>query len=140
MSKRLQVYEHANLRVTFDPNRCIHAAECIRALPDVFDSRARPWIAPEKADAESVIAAVHRCPTGALHIERDGAVVEVGPEISVRAVRHGPLYVRGEARVTGSDGNELLSDRRFALCRCGHSSRKPFCDGSHRENGFRDPA
>ena len=140
MSKLLQVYEHESLRVTFDAQRCIHAAECIRALPQVFDASARPWITPERAEPSEVIAAVQRCPTGALHVAINDEPVKLDAnDVTVRAVRNGPLYVRGTARVVNAEGVEVLADERFALCRCGASNRKPFCDGSHRAIGFRDP-
>lgn len=140
MSKLLQVYEHEGLRVTFDARRCIHAAECIRHLPQVFDAAARPWITPERAQPDDVIAAVQRCPTGALHVAlHDVPVTLDASDVSVRATRNGPLYVRGATRIADEHGGEILTDERFALCRCGASQRKPFCDGSHRTNGFRDP-
>jgi CDGSH-type Zn-finger protein len=45
----------------------------------------------------------------------------------------GPLLLRGSFRITDVDGNEIPSERRtVALCRCGRSALKPFCDGSHR--------
>lgn len=139
MSKLLQVYEHESLRVTFDARRCVHAAECIRALPQVFDSRARPWIMPERAPADEIIAAVQRCPTGALHVAMNDVPVPLpAGDVSVRATRNGPLLVRGTTRIIDADGEEIV-DERFALCRCGASRRKPFCDGTHREIGFRDP-
>jgi uncharacterized Fe-S cluster protein YjdI len=52
--------------VTFDPDVCIHAAECIRGLPAVFDVRLKRWIRPENAPAEQVEEQVRRCPSGAL--------------------------------------------------------------------------
>lgn len=140
MSKLLQVYEHEGLRVTFDARRCIHAAECIRHLPQVFDAAARPWIMPERAGPDDVIAAVQKCPTGALHVSQDDQPIQLASsDVSMRVMRNGPLYVRGTVRITDSAGNEILNDERFALCRCGQSGRKPFCDGSHRTSGFHDP-
>lgn len=51
----------------------------------------------------------------------------------------GPLKVTGPVRVVDTDGGEFaLPEGAFALCRCGHSQSKPFCDGSHREAGFTD--
>jgi uncharacterized Fe-S cluster protein YjdI len=64
--KRLQTYEGADCVVTFDPNVCIHAADCIRGLPAVFDVRLKRWIRPENAPAEQVAEQVHQCPSGAL--------------------------------------------------------------------------
>jgi CDGSH-type Zn-finger protein len=52
--------------------------------------------------------------------------------------RDGPLLVRGPFRITDQDGNEIGAyQRTVALCRCGHSRRKPFCDGMHKAIGFR---
>jgi len=140
MAKLLQVYEHDGLTVTFDARRCYHAAECVRHLPSVFDSSARPWVRPERASADEIIAVVHRCPSGALRVSRDGERVEIAGEMVTTTVsRHGPLLVRGEVRIVRDDGEVLLEDSRCSLCRCGASQRKPFCDGSHRTVGFRDP-
>ena len=55
----------------------------------------------------------------------------------VRASTDGPLLVSGGVRVTDAAGNVLYEGERAALCRCGGSSNKPFCDGTHKKNGFR---
>lgn len=53
----------------------------------------------------------------------------------------GPLIVRGPFQIVGPDGEPVDSGRRtVALCRCGRSARKPFCDGSHQATGFTAPA
>jgi CDGSH-type Zn-finger protein len=52
----------------------------------------------------------------------------------------GPYLVRGAFRLLDHDGNELDAQRRtVALCRCGRSRLRPFCDGTHRLIGFRAP-
>lgn len=66
MSRRLQVYETDQVRVTFDPEVCRHSGVCLRALPAVFDISRRRWIDPGRATAEEVMAAVAKCPSGAL--------------------------------------------------------------------------
>ena len=76
--RRLQVYETAAVTVTFDPNRCIHSGVCLRTLPAVFDVRRRRWVRPELAAAGDVIAAVRKCPSGALQIREPGAAGEPG--------------------------------------------------------------
>ena len=58
-------------------------------------------------------------------------------EITTR--HNGPYKVTGPVRLTDADGNEFdLSDQRrpIALCRCGGSTTKPFCDGTHSKIGF----
>ena len=62
-------YVGADVTVSFDAEVCEHAAECVRGLPAVFDAKARPWIQPDNAPADEVIAQVARCPSGALQIE-----------------------------------------------------------------------
>jgi CDGSH-type Zn-finger protein len=57
--------------------------------------------------------------------------------VRITPYRDGPLIVRGDFRVLDADGSEL-DDRRHpvALCRCGKSRCKPFCDGTHKQAGF----
>ena len=64
--RRLQVYETDQVRVTFDPNVCMHSGVCLRTLPAVFDVQRKRWVQPEHASADAVMAAVARCPSGAL--------------------------------------------------------------------------
>jgi CDGSH-type Zn-finger protein/uncharacterized Fe-S cluster protein YjdI len=134
-------YTGAAVHVTFDGPRCIHAAECVRGLPAVFDRDRRPWILPDGAAVEEVVTVIERCPTGALHYERvDGGPAEEPDEVNAIRVRpNGPYYVRGKLRVVTADGMLVAEDVRLALCRCGHSQHKPFCDNAHIAAGFSDP-
>ena len=59
-------YRTERVEVTWAPRLCIHAGECFRTSPEVFDPRARPWVRPEAASPEEVEETVHRCPSGAL--------------------------------------------------------------------------
>lgn len=61
-------YSGTAIDVTFDAQVCRHAAECVRGLPAVFDTKARPWINPDGASAAAVEAQVARCPSGALQV------------------------------------------------------------------------
>jgi uncharacterized Fe-S cluster protein YjdI len=134
-------YTGEGVEVTWEPRLCIHAAECLRGAPEVFDARERPWIRLEGADAGHVADVVARCPTGALHALRtDGAPQEEETldEVEIRVDRDGPLVVHGNVMVLDSMGQPYRRDVRLALCRCGASRRKPFCDGTHRLVGFRD--
>ena len=49
---------------------------------------------------------------------------------------NGPYLVKGELAVRNSAGEAIATEAVFALCRCGGSSNKPFCDGTHKKNGF----
>ena len=62
-------------------------------------------------------------------------------EATITPYRDGPLLVRGPFSLLDQDGNEIEVDRRtVALCRCGKSRLRPFCDGSHKVVRFRAPS
>jgi uncharacterized Fe-S cluster protein YjdI len=126
------------IEVHWEPRLCIHVRNCVRDLPNVFLPEARPWVAVDAADADAVAAAVEHCPTGALHYRRlDGGADEQAPEeTTVEPRPNGPLFLRGRLRIVAADGQVIRQDTRVALCRCGASGNKPFCDGSHRRIGF----
>ena len=111
----------------------------MRGLPQVFKPEARPWVAVDEGDADAIAATVETCPTGALHYRRlDGGPQEQAQEdTTVEPRPNGPLFVRGHVRIVDEDGQLIREDTRAALCRCGGSENKPFCDGSHRRIGFR---
>ena len=72
--------------------------------------------------------------------EVDDAVPD-GAGATITPYRDGPLIVRGEFRLLDQDGGEIDPGRRtIALCRCGKSGLKPFCDGSHKRSGFSAPS
>ena len=132
-------YSGEGIRVQWYASRCIHSADCIRALPRVFRPKRRPWIELEGADADAVADAVLRCPTGALHFVRtDGGPEEVPPDgVSIRAIKNGPYLVRGEIEIRDESGVLIRHDTRLALCRCGESRHMPFCDNTHSASGDR---
>ena len=67
----------------------------------------------------------------------DEAPDEAGDRATITPYRDGPLIVRGNFRLVDQDGNEIDPGRRtIALCRCGKSGIKPFCDGAHKRAGF----
>lgn len=60
-------------------------------------------------------------------------------EVEVNVTKNGPLTVKGPVTLKGPDGQEwddLPDDKPIALCRCGQSSLKPFCDGTHNKQDF----
>ena len=139
MASKLHRYEGESVRVTYDARRCIHVGECVRGLPAVFDPKETPWVDVSGADAEAVVDVVARCPTGALQTTRlDGGEGETPPdENTVVVAADGPLYAHGRLTVRNPDGDVVVEDTRVALCRCGASEHKPFCDGAHSAAGFK---
>jgi CDGSH-type Zn-finger protein len=58
-------------------------------------------------------------------------------DITIKVRESGPYLVRGRVTLTDADGNPYaVEGENVALCRCGGSQTKPFCDGSHKTNGF----
>ena len=136
--KPAREYANEEVVVEWHPRLCFHARECIKALPAVFDPERRPWIDVDAASADEIEAAVRSCPSGALRARRRGPVVrtQVSDETTVTPMKNGPLLLRGNIRIVDAEGNEVAVLERAALCRCGGSSNKPFCDGTHKTNGF----
>ena len=134
----LRHYSNEVIDISYDAERCIHASECVRGLPAVFDTGRRPWILPGGASAAAIAAVIERCPSGALHYtRRDGGAPEIPPEqMTITPVPGGPLYIHGLIQLQSADGSLIVGDTRLALCRCGRSENKPFCDNSHIGTGF----
>jgi uncharacterized Fe-S cluster protein YjdI/CDGSH-type Zn-finger protein len=132
-------YEDDRIVVSWEPAYCIHVANCLSGLPDVFDARRRPWIELDHASADEIADVVMTCPTGALHFRRlDGGEQEPEPDVTtVELQPDGPMYLRGKVRIEDHTGRVIREDTRVALCRCGGSANKPFCDDTHRLIGFR---
>lgn len=137
-----KAYTAKDITVYYDAKLCIHVAECVRGLPQVFDTSKKPWIQPEHAAADAVADVIHRCPSGALRYERlDSGTNEAIPtETTGIFSENGPLYLHGAIKLTDVEGNTLFEGSRVALCRCGASKNKPFCDRSHQESQFQAPS
>ena len=133
-----RVYRNERIAVHWNSSRCVHSERCMRGLPQVFQPDARPWVRVDEATADEIAAVVARCPSGALHVERldGGTSEEPGEPAIIEPQPNGPLYISGPVRILDANGAVIREDTRMALCRCGHSRNKPFCDGSHETAGF----
>ena len=133
-------YAGTDVDVTWDRRLCIHVGECTRAQGEVFVSGRDPWGDPDRVGADEVADIVARCPTGALaYTRRDGGPAEAPPAENVVVVAScGPLYAHGDLRIAGAAEDMPGVRTRAALCRCGQSRTKPFCDNSHEGAGFGD--
>ncbi|MEZ5336300.1 MAG: CDGSH iron-sulfur domain-containing protein [Methanolobus sp.] len=58
--------------------------------------------------------------------------------VSIEVSKDGPYIVKNVNVLVNSKGDSLKTQETMALCRCGSSKNKPFCDGSHIESGFKD--
>lgn len=57
-------------------------------------------------------------------------------EVTIEIIKNGPYIVMGPAELKDAEGNAYPAKNRVALCRCGASTTKPFCDGTHSKIGF----
>lgn len=133
-------YPGKNATVSWNGPLCIHIGECGRAKGELFVGGRKPWCQPDLVTDTEVQEVVERCPTGALSVRlTDGSRPETAdPVNTVQVAYNGPLFVRGELELEAAPENVPGLKFRAALCRCGQSGNKPFCDNSHEDAGFRD--
>lgn len=120
--------------IRFEAGKCIHSRHCVLDRPDVFVPNVQgEWIHPDRATPGEIAELAHNCPSGAIQYDRlDGGPGEAGPVVNtVRVRENGPLAFRGPLQIAGE-----AAGFRATLCRCGASSNKPYCDGSHGAAGF----
>ena len=136
MNDTRKTYSTGELTVVWQPALCIHSRRCFQGLPAVFDPSRRPWIRVEAAGAEMIIAQVANCPSGALSIESPAGAAAPATGARVEVLRDGPLLLHGALTLVDAEGKCSERTGATALCRCGASANKPFCDGSHARIGF----
>jgi CDGSH-type Zn-finger protein/uncharacterized Fe-S cluster protein YjdI len=130
----LDVARTENITLFFDGHRCIHSRHCVLEAPTVFLANTKgAWLHPESVPTEHCVRVAHNCPSGAITYERhDGGPAEAAPDVNVIRVReNGPYAVNAALELEGAQPS-----LRATLCRCGLSRHKPFCDNSHRKEGF----
>ncbi len=141
IASRRDTYEAEGVTILDDRSVCAHAGECTDGLPAVWKLGTEPWIDQNAGKADEIKATIAKCPSGALTYTEPGSseTVEETMSPAIKASVDGPYHLRGGIGVTGSDGEAYEVRPRQTLCRCGGSSNKPFCDGTHWK-GFKDPA
>ncbi|TAH04355.1 MAG: hypothetical protein EAZ16_05480 [Sphingobacteriales bacterium] len=140
MSQTTMKYTKNDVTVIWKPDVCIHSAVCVKGLPGVFNPQRRPWIDMEQADTAAIIEQVRKCPSGAISYVLSNATEATAPaataNTTINVLPNGPFIINSECLIKHSDGSEEIKTGKVALCRCGASQKKPYCDGSHRSNGF----
>jgi len=135
----MKEYTNGELTVRWNPEKCIHARECVKGLPQVFSHESTPWVNIKGASSEEIMRVIDRCPSGALTYEKTGSARGAGKcSAEIKVVKNGPLIVEGACVLTDLEGKEAAARGPYALCRCGASKKKPFCDGTHTKIGFDD--
>ena len=63
-------YSNGEIAVIWKPGLCAHAGVCVKTLPNVYRPKEKPWISPDQASTDELIAQIDRCPSGALSYRR----------------------------------------------------------------------
>lgn len=131
-------YTNGEVTVVWQPEKCIHSTLCFTGLPTVFNPRERPWVKPEGGTTQQIIDQVKRCPSGALSyfMNDEENKEEALLESVIEVLSNGPLLIYGTLKLKDKNGEQTLENKTTALCRCGQSSNKPFCDGTHAKVNF----
>lgn len=144
MRELLKKYSNGEITIVWKPNLCIHSSICwsgTDGLMSVFNPRAKTWVNINGASTERIIEQINKCPSGALSYYLNEREQKSEPIIHnntfVELVKDGPLIVRGGFIQKNSDGQESNKKEVTAFCRCGCSTCKPYCDGSHVEVNFK---
>jgi uncharacterized Fe-S cluster protein YjdI len=146
MPKEVLKYTNDEITVVWKPKLCIHSTLCWKGLIEVFNPKVRPWVKMDGATTERIIEQVRKCPSGALsyymnaddtkEMEPAKVVAESAQILKIQVTPNGPYIIKTECLIVHSDGKEETKTGSVALCRCGSSATKPYCDGSHRKTGF----
>jgi CDGSH-type Zn-finger protein/uncharacterized Fe-S cluster protein YjdI len=137
--KPIHDFPGSEIDVHWDERLCIHIGECGQAANSLFEAERKPWCVPDEVSRAEVRDVCERCPSGALsYTDRAGEPEQAPAGNTVSVVYNGPLYLTGDLHI--EDAAEDMAGVRFraALCRCGASGKKPFCDNSHLGAGFED--
>jgi len=137
ISARRKTFRSPKIFIEDDHSICVHSGFCGNRITNIWKMRA------ESNDSQvlaEIIGMIERCPSGTLAytLEPDGEVIEPDLPKEVVVIPDGPLWITGGIPVERSDSQPLETRNRVTLCRCGHSSIKPLCDGTHKEVGFTD--
>jgi uncharacterized Fe-S cluster protein YjdI len=138
-------YQNNDITVTWEPSKCIHSANCFKGLPRVFNPNKKPWIVLENSSTETIINQVRQCPSGAISFKQNVMPTQseninndtnTNKLLKVQIAPNGPILLHGDFLFELNNEIKEVNANVTALCRCGNSNNKPFCDGSHRNSSF----
>ncbi len=140
MKEVIKRYTKDELTVVWQPAKCSHSKKCFAGLSEVFNPNNRPWVQLDNSTADEIVAQVKECPSGALSTEGDNAIIDTKATLTdstkVTVTKGGPLLVKGVLAIELANGEMDEKTGTTALCRCGASANKPYCDGSHQNIEF----
>lgn len=135
---RIYSYEGAQATVHFSKLLCSHAGECGKRARAIFNTKQRPWVKPDEGTLDQIKEVVAACPSGALrYSETADPVALTSDTVEIEVEPNGPLHIRN-IPITADYWADGQSPEKYVLCRCGLSKNKPFCDGTHYDEGWKD--
>ncbi|MDG6218406.1 MAG: glutamate synthase-related protein [Candidatus Thermoplasmatota archaeon] len=135
--RKIDDYKGKNIVIHDDRGICAHVGFCTDGLPTVFRGGVEPWIDPDAEPVDKIIKTIRKCPSGALSYSIDGVLYDRYSDYpDLKVTKDGPYFVKGSIELYDQDHPK--SKEHYALCRCGQSRNKPFCDGQHWYTKFRD--
>lgn len=148
-SEKVKEYTNGEVTVYWRANLCIHAANCLIELPDVFDSSHKPWININGASTREIVHTVNTCPSRALlykmNIQQTRNPAKKKKKQTgalsarIEVLKNGPLLIRGNFIIRDASGKKIkIAGEVASICRCGGTKSQPFCDGTHKKIGFKD--
>ena len=135
----LEYYRGKEITIVYDRYLCMGAGYC-GELEAVFGTHDAPKYEPDSAPVAEIIATIKKCPSGALSYMIGKALLkDYYEETRLVVEKDGPLHCQGDITlIDDQDSDALLPEAdHYTLCRCGGSKKKPLCDGSHEEKGFK---
>lgn len=69
-NQNIKEYSNGEVTVLWDASKCIHSANCVKNLPEVFKPKEKPWVQMENSTSENIIFTVNKCPSGELSLKK----------------------------------------------------------------------
>jgi uncharacterized Fe-S cluster protein YjdI len=140
-------FSNGEMTVFWRPELCIHSANCLLGQPEVFNNRKKPWINMHAAGSKDIMQVVDTCPSRALTYLKSTTLRVNKPRLKkkqkpkfarIQLLKDGPALITGNFIIRDGSRKKIKSETEIvALCRCGGSHKKPFCDGTHQKIGFK---
>ncbi|ERJ12857.1 glutamate synthase-related protein [Haloplasma contractile] len=137
VQRKLETYKGETISIHDDRGICSHAGYCTEGLPDVFQMGEDPWIDPNGASKAEIIKTIEKCPSGALSYSIDGEKHDDFSDFKgIELTENRSFIIRGGIPIENDDQPQTLD--HYTLCRCGKSKNKPYCNGEHWYENFKD--
>ena len=135
---RVYTYEGKDVTVYYNKLLCSHAGECGSHALAIFNPNQKPWVQPDAGTLDQIKDVIASCPSGALRYSTTGDPIEITTDdVAITTEPNGPYHVtnipaQADYWAIGQ------SEKKYVLCRCGLSKNKPFCDGTHHDEGWKE--